>query len=253
MFTGGFGMHYGIERIGATMIPASAGNTERHLMMMQDFGTTVLISTPSYALYMAEVAEKTSFRQKIVAAIDKTNQQTFAKANLTDPKDQTVANAAVKRLIRVDVDRDYFAGGTVGGGGDDRRRRGDGASNLTRRISNERYDVLHYRLAVVMPTSYLDELIRNLAERNYHTILSVRHVPHAQGERYYYGTEPVSLVELHGELLLLADWERGQWDEEEDAWSEAYPPLMPVEMLKRLEERGVEMRSADRRRIREQE
>ncbi len=58
MFTGGFGMHYGIERIGATMIPASAGNTERHLMMMQDFGTTVLISTPSYALYMAEVAEK---------------------------------------------------------------------------------------------------------------------------------------------------------------------------------------------------
>jgi phenylacetate-CoA ligase len=58
MFTGGFGMHYGLERLGATVIPASAGNTERHLMMMQDFGTTVLISTPSYALYMAEVAEE---------------------------------------------------------------------------------------------------------------------------------------------------------------------------------------------------
>ncbi len=58
MFTGGFGMHYGIERIGATVIPASAGNTERHLMMMADFGTTVLVSTPSYALYMAEVAEE---------------------------------------------------------------------------------------------------------------------------------------------------------------------------------------------------
>ncbi|PKO58581.1 MAG: phenylacetate--CoA ligase, partial [Betaproteobacteria bacterium HGW-Betaproteobacteria-18] len=42
MFTGGFGMHYGLERTGATMIPASAGNTERHIMMMQDFGTTVL-------------------------------------------------------------------------------------------------------------------------------------------------------------------------------------------------------------------
>lgn len=55
MFTGGFGMHYGLERVGATVIPASAGNTERHLMMMADFGTTVLISTPSYALYMAEV------------------------------------------------------------------------------------------------------------------------------------------------------------------------------------------------------
>jgi phenylacetate-CoA ligase len=59
MFTGGFGMHYGLERVGATVIPASAGNTERHLMMMADFGTTVLISTPSYALYLAEVAEET--------------------------------------------------------------------------------------------------------------------------------------------------------------------------------------------------
>ncbi len=58
MFTGGFGMHYGLERIGATVIPASAGNTERHLMMMEDFGTTALVSTPSYALYMAEVAER---------------------------------------------------------------------------------------------------------------------------------------------------------------------------------------------------
>jgi phenylacetate-CoA ligase len=58
MFTGGFGMHYGIERIGATVIPASAGNTERHLMMMEDFQTTVLVSTPSYALFMAEVGEK---------------------------------------------------------------------------------------------------------------------------------------------------------------------------------------------------
>jgi len=58
MFTGGWGMHYGIERIGATVFPAGSGNTERHLMMMQDFGTTVFVGTPSYALYLAEVAEK---------------------------------------------------------------------------------------------------------------------------------------------------------------------------------------------------
>ena len=57
MFTGGWGMHYGLERIGATIIPAGSGNTERHIMMMQDFGTTVLVSTPSYALYLAEVGE----------------------------------------------------------------------------------------------------------------------------------------------------------------------------------------------------
>lgn len=59
MFTGGWGMHYGIERIGATIFPAGAGNTERHLMMMLDFGTTALVCTPSYALYIAEVAEQT--------------------------------------------------------------------------------------------------------------------------------------------------------------------------------------------------
>jgi phenylacetate-CoA ligase len=57
MFTGGWGMHYGIERVGATVFPAGSGNTERQLMMMQDFGTTALVCTPSYALYIAEVAE----------------------------------------------------------------------------------------------------------------------------------------------------------------------------------------------------
>lgn len=60
MFTGGWGMHFGIERIGATVFPAGAGNTERQLLMMQDFGTTALVSTPSYALHLAEVAERMS-------------------------------------------------------------------------------------------------------------------------------------------------------------------------------------------------
>lgn len=57
LFTGGFGLHYGLEKLGAMIVPASTGNTERQITMMQDFGTTVLISTPSYALYMVEVAE----------------------------------------------------------------------------------------------------------------------------------------------------------------------------------------------------
>ncbi len=58
MSTGGWGLHYGIERIGATIIPAGGGQTERQLVMMRDFGTTVLVSTPSYALYLAEKAEE---------------------------------------------------------------------------------------------------------------------------------------------------------------------------------------------------
>lgn len=58
LFTGGFGLHYGLERVGATVIPISGGNTDRQIMIMQDFGTTVLICTPTYALHMAEVAEE---------------------------------------------------------------------------------------------------------------------------------------------------------------------------------------------------
>ena len=58
LFTGGMGVHYGAQKIGATVVPISAGNTMRQLELMQDFGTTILTCTPSYALYLAEVAEK---------------------------------------------------------------------------------------------------------------------------------------------------------------------------------------------------
>ncbi|MGM0365146.1 MAG: phenylacetate--CoA ligase family protein [Actinomycetota bacterium] len=58
MFTGGFGFQYAAEKIGALVIPISGGNTERQLKVMADFGSTVLCCTPSYALYMSEVARK---------------------------------------------------------------------------------------------------------------------------------------------------------------------------------------------------
>ena len=54
LFTGGLGVHYGAERLGASVIPISGGNTKRQIMLMKDFGTTVLACTPSYALYIAE-------------------------------------------------------------------------------------------------------------------------------------------------------------------------------------------------------
>ena len=57
LFTGGLGVHYGAEKIGATVIPISGGNTKRQLMLMQDFGSTHITCTPSYALNIAEVAE----------------------------------------------------------------------------------------------------------------------------------------------------------------------------------------------------
>lgn len=54
LFTGGLGVHYGAEKLGATVVPVSGGNTDRQLMLMQDFGTTILTCTPSYALFLAE-------------------------------------------------------------------------------------------------------------------------------------------------------------------------------------------------------
>ncbi len=57
LFTGGLGIHYGAERVGATILPISGGNTKRQVMLMQDFGSTILTCTPSYALNIAEVAE----------------------------------------------------------------------------------------------------------------------------------------------------------------------------------------------------
>jgi phenylacetate-CoA ligase len=58
LFTGGLGLHYGAERIGATVLPTSVGNTERQIELMQDLHTTAIACTPSYLLHMGEVAEK---------------------------------------------------------------------------------------------------------------------------------------------------------------------------------------------------
>jgi phenylacetate-CoA ligase len=58
LFTGGLGAHDGVHKIGGTVIPTSSGNTEKQLLLMQDFGTTALACTPSYALYMSEEIRK---------------------------------------------------------------------------------------------------------------------------------------------------------------------------------------------------
>lgn len=58
LFTGALGLHYGLEKLGATVIPASSGNTEKQIMLLKDFGVTAIVSTPSYALYMSEVARE---------------------------------------------------------------------------------------------------------------------------------------------------------------------------------------------------
>lgn len=64
LFTGGLGVHYGGEKIGASVIPISGGNTNRQLQLMNDFKTTVLACTPSYAAYLAEVLDESPIRRE---------------------------------------------------------------------------------------------------------------------------------------------------------------------------------------------
>jgi phenylacetate-CoA ligase len=58
LFTGGLGLHYGTENLGATVIPISGGNTDKQILLMQDFGTTVIACTPSYSLFLAETMKE---------------------------------------------------------------------------------------------------------------------------------------------------------------------------------------------------
>jgi len=63
LFTGGLGLHYGGEKIGASVIPVSGGNTMRQIQLMHDFGSTVLACTPSYALYLAEAIQESGINR----------------------------------------------------------------------------------------------------------------------------------------------------------------------------------------------
>lgn len=63
LFTGGIGMHYGAEKVGCTTIPVSVGNTQRQINIIKDFGSTILCSTPSYALYLAETMEEMGIKK----------------------------------------------------------------------------------------------------------------------------------------------------------------------------------------------
>jgi len=63
LFTGGLGLHYGSEKIGATVVPVSGGNTKRQMQIMRDFGSTVLACTPSYALFLAEAMTEDGFKR----------------------------------------------------------------------------------------------------------------------------------------------------------------------------------------------
>ena len=70
LFTGALGLHYGMEKLGATVIPASSGNTAKQLMMLRDWGVTGMVATPSYALYLSEAMKEEGYPEKVISYTD---------------------------------------------------------------------------------------------------------------------------------------------------------------------------------------
>lgn len=156
----------------------------------------------------------------IIQAINKTNED--AMKHLPDDQ-KNVINAAVKRLVKAEIDKEAFFGE---------------AESLTQRVTGPMNDVYRYTFTVVMPTRYLLAFQENLMRQNYHTILNVDMSQTTDRDKCYYGPDPVMEVTIRGELILLSAWTRGTWDPEKKAWSEAFPPLMPVEVLKDMSQKA---------------
>jgi len=245
---------------------------------------------PDDELYLAQVA--LWVQQDIIAAIVKTNQQ-FQRRGDTR-KLEGVAASAIKRLVYLDV-RGYVVmaksevvGSPAHGAPPDQYPSmvpvqptraqqvgkagyigsAPGAASvpqLTGRVTNPLYDVVHYELTVVMVDRQLMQLYRNLLASNFHTILDVeigkvgRPVlplgmpqPVVSGSEglYDYGPDPVVQVRITGELQLLAEFTRGRWDAEANDWDKTCPPLMPKEFLRKLDAQDSSaLREEDKRRL----
>ena len=151
----------------------------------------------------------------ITEAIQKTNED--RAGSLPEGKELSVLNAAVKELVKIEIDERPVKGEAVtetkrprGRAKKAKAKEAPDTARLTQRASSEQYDIFQYSFTVIMPISSLNALQRNLMKRNYHAILSVRaeQMPKAPVDRYY-GTDPVMRVTITGELLLLAAWTRG--------------------------------------------
>jgi phenylacetate-CoA ligase len=111
LFTGGLGMHYGAERIGATVLPTSVGNTERQIELMQDLGSTAIACTPSYLLH--QKGHQAPHRRPRCRTLDRRN----AEPDAGLARHQGIRHLRDERAVRPDVhglcraERDPYLGG----------------------------------------------------------------------------------------------------------------------------------------------
>ncbi|MFP4355724.1 MAG: hypothetical protein ACLFUJ_11435 [Phycisphaerae bacterium] len=230
----------------------------------------------------------------IIDAIQQTNNLVFNQPGERSLK-PSVPNAAIKRLVWIDCDGRFFLGQPdaesrdgmyseyddydEGGIPRTRNRAATGqaaalppAKNLTREVSSQKVDIVHYTVYMIMDADYLGAFQRHLAKKNYHTTLSVEFEevrdPLATAPFHYYGAKPAVLVRLTGQLRLLADLTRGKPKEDLpsqpgqanvrgsdqpevnplDWFVEDYPPLVPVGILKQPSYAPA-LREIDRRRL----
>jgi hypothetical protein len=114
-----------------------------------------------------------------------------------------VLSSAVKHLVKININEPFAVTAAAGLFGAK-----DQAGNLTNRISTSEYGVIRYQFVVVMPTRHVEKLLRNLMMRNYHTVVSVATGEVPRQSPHYYGVEPVMMVSIAAEMLLLSDWIR---------------------------------------------
>lgn len=107
LFTGGLGLHYGAEKLGATALPTSSGNTQRQIMLMQDFGTNILACTPSYALMLGETMRD--------MGVDKTKLKLKAGTFGAEPWTEGM-RAQIEELMGIDALDIYGLSETMGPG-----------------------------------------------------------------------------------------------------------------------------------------
>ena len=190
----------------------------------------------------------------ILSAIDKTNRDSLLVEAGRSIREASVPNSAVKRLCSLNVAREYVMGRDAGAveapkakkkktvaGRPPRRVDRD---SLAMRSTCDEYEIIAYAFEVIMNTSRLPDLQRNLLSRGDHAVLSVN-ITNISGqdlERRYYGPEAVMRVTVTGEVLMRSEWTRGTWEVTKDdrgkilhqGWSKDAPPLMPVQVLPRI-------------------
>ncbi len=166
-----------------------------------------LVAPPITQIWLAQL--NYWITKDIIAAISATND---ISAPLAKSRNEThsVLNAAVKELVKIEINEKYVSGGEVPGSSTPGPAAAGVVNSFTKRASCQQYDVLRYKFTIIMPTRFLSALEQNLMNRNFHTILGVQitALSDIPADRYY-GTDPVMTVTLQGELLLLTAWVRG--------------------------------------------